>query len=86
MLKKVHEKKWILNIKSKTAGNNGEQSCRTSWFVAFRNTMELAHNICLSHLERYRNLKDKSKDFEWSAQFMEKEGFKVRKYYFIGPE
>jgi len=48
--------------------------------------MELAHNICLSHLERNRNLKDKIKDLELSAQFMGFGCFLVRKYYSIGRE
>ena len=47
--------------------------------------MELAHNICLSHLEKNRNLNDKIKDLELSAQFMDFGGFLVRKYYLIGP-
>jgi hypothetical protein len=48
--------------------------------------MELAHNICLSHLERYRDLEDKIKDLELSAQCMGYGCFLVRKYYLIGPE
>ena len=85
MLKKVHEKKWILNIKSKTAGNNGEQSCRKGKAGAFRNIMELAHNICLSHFERNGSFKDKIKDLELSSFYKRFGSFKLRKYYSIGP-
>jgi hypothetical protein len=48
--------------------------------------MELAHNICLPHLERFRNIKDKIKDLELSDQAWDKDNFKLRKYYLIGPE
>ena len=82
--KKVLEMRSQSNEKI-TTGNNGEQSCRKGNAGAFRNIMELAHNICLSHLERNRNLKDKIKDFERSAQFMDSSSFFVRKYYFSGP-
>ena len=83
-LKKVLEMKSRYNQK-KTTGNNGEQSCRTSWFIAFRNIMELAHNICSSHLDKYRIFKDKIKDFAISPNLMGFGCFLVRKYYLIGP-
>ena len=69
----------------KTAGNNGEQSCRISGAAAFRNIMELAHNICSSHLDNYRNFKDKIMDLEWHTTFEDYARVKVRKYYSIGP-
>jgi hypothetical protein len=84
MLKKVLEMKSRYNEK-KTTGNNGEQSCRNGNAGAFRNIMELAHNICLSHLERNRSLKDKIKDLELSSFYKRFGSFKLRKYYLIGP-
>ena len=69
----------------KTTGNNGEQSCRKGKAGAFRNIMVLAHNICLSHLERNRSLKDKIKDLELSSFYKRFGSFKLRKYYLIGP-
>jgi len=35
----------------KTVYNNGEQACQNGYVVAFRNIMELAHNICLSQVD-----------------------------------
>lgn len=83
-LKKVLEMKSRSNEKI-TTGNNGEQSCRKGIDVAFRQIMELAHNICSMIVEKNRNLKDNIKDLERSAHFMENGSFLVRKYYFIGP-
>ena len=68
-----------------TTGNNGEQSCRISGAAAFRNITELAHNICSSHLNNYRNFKDKIKDLELSSFYKRFGSFKLRKYYSIGP-
>ena len=48
--------------------------------------MELAHNIYSMIMEKFRNIKDKIKDFEWSSNFMDFGCFLVRKYYLIGPE
>ena len=84
ILKKVLGMTSQSNVKI-TAGNNGEQSCRKGKAGAFRNIMELAHNICLSHLERIRNLKDKIKDFANPSTYMDFGSFLVRKYYLIGP-
>ena len=45
----------------KTAGNNGEQACQTSWLDAFSNIMELAHNICLSQVGKNGSFNGKTK-------------------------
>ena len=77
--------KYTRYLINKTEANNGEQSCRTSWVIAFRIIIELAHNICSMIMEPVRNLKDKIKDFERSAQFMDFGSFLGRKYYSSGP-
>jgi len=83
-LKKVLEMKSRYNQK-KTTGNNGEQSCRKGKAGAFRNIMELAHNICSSHSAKYRIFKDKIMDLEWHTTFEDYARVRVRKYYSIGP-
>ena len=81
---KVLEGKTI-NYENITTGNNSEQSCLEGNYTAFRNIMELAHNICLLVLDRIRNLKDKIKDFERSAESMDYGSFSSLQILFNWP-
>ena len=59
---------------------------QVSGIKVLANLVKLAHNICLSQLERNKYLNDKIKDLELSDQAKDKDNFKFRKYYSIGPE
>ena len=59
------------------------KSCHIFIAAAFKINMELAYNICFGFEEMFRNLKDKIKDIEESAQAMDFGSFQVRKYYYI---
>jgi hypothetical protein len=83
ILKKILEALLLLQQKEKQL-TLCSKSCQTSCNIAFREALELAHNICSAFNERLRNFIDKISALELSAKSLEFGSFQVRKYYFIG--